>query len=221
MPHNFSTYGLHSRFLQWFGVAISGALVAFAAALPAQAAQTRVVAFGDSLSAGYELAEAEAFPAQLQRALIAKGLDVVVNNASVSGETASDGAERLDWSVPEGTDLVILELGANDMLRGLDPQVTQSALSKILARLKERKISVLLCGMKAAPNMGADYAARFEAVFADLAVQYQVTFYPFFLEGMARDPALTLPDGMHPNAKGVGVIVDHILPAVQGLLRHG
>ena len=177
-----------------------------------------IVAFGDSLTAGYGLAANEAFPAQLQRALVAKGLAVNVVNAGVSGDTTAGGLARLDWSVPDGTDAVILELGANDALRGFDPAVTRKALDTMLRRLQERKISVLLCGMVAPPNMGAEYGRAFNAIYPDLAAQTGAILYPFFLTGVAADPKLNQRDGLHPTAAGVAVIVDRILPQVEELI---
>jgi len=177
-----------------------------------------IVAFGDSLTAGYGLAANEAFPAQLQRALIAKGLAVNVVNAGVSGDTTAGGLARLDWSVPDGTDAVILELGANDALRGFDPAITRKALDTMLRRLQERKISVLLCGMVAPPNMGAEYGRAFNAIYPDLAAQTGAILYPFFLTGVAADPKLNQRDGLHPTAAGVAVIVDRILPQVEELI---
>jgi len=177
-----------------------------------------IVAFGDSLTAGYGLAVNEAFPAQLQRALSAKGLAVNVVNAGVSGDTTAGGLARLDWSVPDGTDAVILELGANDALRGFDPAVTRKALDTMLRRLQERKISVLLCGMVAPPNMGAEYGRAFNAIYPDLAAQTGAILYPFFLTGVAADPKLNQRDGLHPTAAGVAVIVDRILPQVEELI---
>jgi acyl-CoA thioesterase I len=177
-----------------------------------------IVAFGDSLTAGYGLAANEAFPAQLQRALIAKGLAVNVVNAGVSGDTTAGGLARLDWSVPDGTDAVILELGANDALRGFDPAVTRKALDTMLRRLQERKIPVLLCGMVAPPNMGVEYGRAFNAIYPDLAAQTGAILYPFFLTGVAADPKLNQRDGLHPTAAGVAVIVDRILPQVEELI---
>jgi len=177
-----------------------------------------IVAFGDSLTAGYGLAANEAFPAQLQRALVAKGLAVNVVNAGVSGDTTAGGLARLDWSVPDGTDAVILELGANDALRGFDPAVTRKALDTMLRRLQERKIPVLLCGMVAPPNMGAEYGRAFNGIYPDLAAQTGAILYPFFLTGVAADPKLNQRDGLHPTAAGVAVIVDRILPQVEELI---
>jgi acyl-CoA thioesterase-1 len=177
-----------------------------------------IVAFGDSLTAGYGLPANEAFPAQLQRALDAKGLAANVVNAGVSGDTATGGLSRLDWSVPDGTDAVILELGANDALRGFDPGVTRKALDTMLRRLQERKISVLLCGMVAPPNLGAEYGRAFNSIYPDLAAQTGAILYPFFLTGVAADPKLNQRDGLHPTAAGVAVIVDRILPQVEQLI---
>jgi len=155
---------------------------------------------------------------RLQAALTASGADAQVANAGVSGETAADGLARLDWSVPLGTDAVIVELGANDMLRGFQPATTRDALDAILRRLTERRIAVLLCGMRAAPNLGAEYDAAFDAVYAELAAKYGALLYPFFLDGVAADLGLTQPDGLHPNAKGVEIIVARILPKVEELI---
>lgn len=177
-----------------------------------------IVAFGDSLTAGYGLAASEAFPAQLQRALDAKGLAVKVMNAGVSGDTTVGGLSRLDWSVPDGTDAVILELGANDALRGFDPAITRKALDTMLRRFQERKIAVLLCGMVAPPNLGAEYGRAFNSIYPDLAAQTGAILYPFFLAGVAADRKLNQGDGLHPTATGVGVIVDRILPQVMALI---
>jgi acyl-CoA thioesterase I len=178
----------------------------------------KIVALGDSLTAGYGLPEKDGFVPRLQAALTAKGIDANVANAGVSGDTASDGAARLDWSVPLGTDAVIVELGANDMLRGIKPAVARDALDAILKRLTARHIAVLLCGMRAAPNLGAEYGRAFEGIYPELAAKYAVLLYPFFLDGVAADLSLTQPDGMHPNAAGVGVIVTRILPKVGELV---
>lgn len=193
-------------------------IVALSASAQAQNAPLKIVAFGDSLTAGYGLPAQDAFPAKLQAALRARGHNVEIENAGVSGDTASGGLSRLDWSIPDGTDAVIVELGANDMLRGVDPKVTRQALDEILAKLKARNIAVLLCGMRAAPNLGADYARDFESIFDDLAKKYDVVFYPFFLDGVATQAKLALRDGMHPNAAGVEMIVNGILPKAEELL---
>jgi acyl-CoA thioesterase-1 len=185
----------------------------------AQAAKpVKMVVLGDSLSAGLGLSASAAFPVRLQKALKAKGIDVDMINAGVSGDTTSGGRDRLDWSVPEGTEAVILELGANDALRGLDPKVARASLSEILTRLQARKIAVLLCGMFAPPNYGADYSASFNAIYPDLAKTFQVPLYPFFLEGVATDARLNQADGLHPTAEGVDTIVKNILPTVEAFL---
>ena len=178
----------------------------------------KMVVLGDSLSAGLGLSASSAFPARLQKSLETKGIAVDMINAGVSGDTTSGGRDRLDWSVPEGTEAVILELGANDALRGIDPKVTRAALTDILTRLKARKIAVLLCGMVAPPNYGSDYSARFNAIYPELAKSFGVPLYPFFLEGVATDARLNQADGLHPTAEGVDVIVKNILPTVEAFL---
>ncbi len=178
----------------------------------------KIVALGDSLTAGLGLPASEGFVPSLQTALRAKGINVQIENAGVSGDTTSGGLARLDWSVPPGTDAVILELGANDMLRGIEPQVTRDALEAILRRLADRRIAVLLCGMRAAPNLGPAYAQSFEHIYPELAAKYGALFYPFFLDGVAADLSLLQRDGLHPNAAGVGVIVARILPKVEELI---
>jgi acyl-CoA thioesterase I len=186
----------------------------------AQPAKTvRVVALGDSLSAGYGLPQAAAFPNVLERELRKKGLAVAVENAGVSGDTASGGRDRLDWSVADGTDLVIVELGANDALRGLDPRITEAALDDILMRLKARRINAILAGMRAPPNNGPEYGRAFDGLYARLAEKHGVPLYPFFLDGVAGDPRLNLPDGIHPTAAGVEEIVRRMLPLVEGEVR--
>ena len=191
-------------------------------AAPAQtqtpAPPIQIVALGDSLTAGYGLADKDGFVPRLQAALDAKGVNAIVANAGVSGDTASDGLARLDWSVPEGTQAVIVELGANDMLRGGKPEVTRAALDKIVQRLTARHIIVMLSGMRAAPNLGTEYAAAFERIYPELAAKYDTLLYPFFLDGVAGDLKLTQSDGMHPNAAGVGVIIERILPTVLRLV---
>lgn len=177
-----------------------------------------IVALGDSLTAGLGLPSQDAFPAKLQKALAAKGIAVTIADAGVSGDTTSGGLARLDWSVPAGTDGVILELGANDALRGLDPAVPRASLEAILRRLKERGIPVLLCGMLSPPNLGADYARTFNAIYPDLARIYDAVFYPFFLDGVAGQRRLNQGDGLHPTAAGVDVIVAGILPKVEELI---
>ena len=201
------------------GMALMAASWAFAQAPAAAAGKPlKMVVLGDSLSAGLGLSASAAFPARLKQSLKIKGIDVDMINAGVSGDTSSGGRDRLDWSVPQGTDAVILELGANDALRGTDPKVTRAALTDILARLKARKVAVLLCGMLAPPNYGSDYSARFNAIYPDLAKSFGVPLYPFFLEGVAADARLNQADGLHPTAEGVDVIVKNILPTVEAFL---
>jgi acyl-CoA thioesterase-1 len=178
----------------------------------------RIVALGDSLTAGYGLAASEAFPAKLEKALRALGLAVEVANAGVSGDTTSGGLARLDWAVPDGTDAVIVELGANDMLQGKDPKLARRSLEEILQRLADRRIPVLLAGMRAAPNMGVDYAREFEAIYPELAAKHDVLFYPFFLDGIASESRLNQRDGLHPTKAGVDAIVSRILPKVEDLV---
>lgn len=185
----------------------------------AQARSIRIVALGDSLTAGYLLPGADAFPSVLEKALRAQGLDVAIENAGVSGDTATGGLERLDWSIPDGTDGVIVELGANDALRGLDPAVTEKALDQIIARLKARNIAVLLAGMLAPRNNGEAYGKAFDAIYPRLASRHNVPLYPFFLDGIAGDPKLNLADMIHPNPAGVRVIVERILPVVEPFVR--
>jgi acyl-CoA thioesterase I len=201
------------------GLALIGTQPALAQASAAIGAKPiKMVVLGDSLSAGFGLAGSDAFPAKLQKALKAKGIPVDMVNAGVSGDTSSGGRDRLDWSVPEGTRAVIVELGANDALRGTDPAVTRAALSDIVTRLKARGIAVLLCGMFAPPNYGNDFAARFNAIYPDIAKSSGVPLYPFFLEGVAADARLNQADGMHPTAEGVEIIVNNILPTVEAFL---
>ncbi len=178
----------------------------------------KMVVLGDSLSAGLGLSASDAFPAKLQKALKDKGINVEMSNAGVSGDTASGGRDRLDWSVPEGTRAVIVELGANDALRGLDPAVTRAALSDILTRLKARNIAVMLCGMMAPPNYGREYAERFNTIYPDLAKSFGVPLYPFFLDGVAADAKLNQADGIHPTPQGVDIIVNNIMPTVEAFL---
>jgi acyl-CoA thioesterase I len=193
-------------------------MAALLSAGPVFAHPIKMVVLGDSLSAGLGLSGPAAFPARLQKSLKDKGIEVDMINAGVSGDTSSGGRDRLDWSVPEGTEAVIVELGANDALRGTDPTVTRAALSDIVSRLKARKIAVMLCGMLAPPNYGQDYAAKFNTIYPDLAKKFDVPLYPFFLDGVAADPKLNQADGIHPTAEGVDIIVTKMLPTVQALL---
>lgn len=178
----------------------------------------RIVAFGDSLTAGFMLTPQEAFPAQLEKALRARGHAVEVVNAGVSGDTTGGGLERFDWAIPQQTDAVILELGANDALRGIDPATARANLDKILSALGQRSIPVLVAGMKAPRNWGDAYARDFDAIFPDLAQKHGALLFPFFLDGVALDPQLNLGDGLHPNGRGVAAIVSRILPLAEQLL---
>lgn len=183
----------------------------------------RILAFGDSLTAGYGLRESDSFPARLQTALAAKGIAAQVINGGVSGDTSAGGLARLDWALADHPDIVIVELGANDGLRGLDPARTQENLDGILKRLAAEKRAVLLAGMRAPPNMGADYGDSFRGIYPALAAKYGVRLYPFFLDGVAADPALNQADGIHPTAAGVDIIVARILPDVLAVIdrMHG
>lgn len=178
-----------------------------------------IVVFGDSLSAGLGLAPDEAFPEQLQKALILRGQNVVVQNAGVSGDTTSSGLARLDWSIPDGTHVAILELGANDALRGISPSLTRDNLAAMIARLKQRGINILLTGMLAPPNMGEDFEAQFNGIYRQLASAENIALYPFFLDGVAGRPMLNQADGMHPSAKGVNEIVKRFLPVMENFLK--
>lgn len=173
-----------------------------------------IVAFGDSLTAGYGVADDEAFPTQLERALADRGIAVRMVNAGVSGDTTAGGRARLDWMLADQPDMVIVELGANDGLRGIDPATTRDNLDAILTRLGAEGVPVLLAGMLAPPNLGDEYGDAFNALFGELAEKHGVVFYPFFLDGVAAEPALNQPDGIHPTAEGVAVIVERILPHV-------
>ncbi|MFQ6017795.1 MAG: arylesterase [Kiloniellaceae bacterium] len=202
----------------WPGGAAAGAEDSRAKA-GAVAAPFKILAFGDSLTHGYGLAAGQTFPAQLEAALKGRGLDVRVINGGNSGDTTAAGRARLEWALADRPDIVLVELGGNDGLRGIEPAATYGNLDAILARLEAEGVAVLLAGMLAPRNLGADYAAEFDAVFPRLAAQHQVMFYPFFLDGVAMDPALNQPDGIHPNDAGVKVIVEGILPSVLRLIE--
>jgi len=204
----FKVAGLH--------IAVIVASLTFAVA--ASAGTITLVGFGDSLMAGYQLPPGDGFPEKLQAALKAKGVDISIANAGVSGDTTTGGLARIDWSVPDGADGVILELGANDALRGIPPEESERNLDQMIARLKERGVAVLLVGMLAPPNMGGDYAARFNPIYGKLARKHGVALYPFFLDGVALDAGLKLDDGMHPNSKGVDVMVEKMEPAITQFL---
>jgi len=190
----------------------------FAAGSFAQADTVQIVGFGDSLMAGYELAPSDAFPSKLEAALKAEGYDVAISNAGVSGDTSTSGLARINWSVPEGTDAVLLQLGANDALRGLSPENTRQNLDAMIAGLQKRGIAVLLVGMLAPPNMGDDYAERFNTIYPELAEARAVPLYPFFLDGVAAQSGLDIGDGMHPNPKGVDIMVARFLPYAEDLI---
>jgi acyl-CoA thioesterase-1 len=206
--NKFKTAGFLGTIL--FGMAVVAA--------EAVAEPIEIVALGDSLVAGYGLASGESFPEQLEAALQERGHDVTVVNAGVSGDTASDGLARLEWSVPASADVVIVEFGGNDAMRGIDPGVTRAAVTEIVATLKGRGHAVLLAGMQAPRNFGDTYTREFDSIFPDVAAEYDVSLYPFFLEGIALDSAYNLPDGIHPSAGGVAAIVESILPAVEELI---
>ncbi len=210
------SYGHWRVFVQALAFA-AGLLAAFAA--PASARALRLVVLGDSLTAGLGLPPGEAFPDQLQAALRAKGWDVDVVNAGVSGDTAEDGLARYDWAVPADADALIVELGANDMLRGLPPDETRAALTAILDKAKAAHLPTLIAGMRAAPNLGAEYDRAFDASYPAVAEASGAILYPFFLDGVAGDAKLNQPDGMHPTAAGAAVIANRILPSAENLLR--
>jgi acyl-CoA thioesterase-1 len=214
----FPSYGFlgmaFKRFLLSAAVVLATMIVGAAEAEP-----RKIVGFGDSLMAGFGLDAGQSFPEKLEAALRAKGHDVVITNAGVSGDTTGGGLARLGWSVPDGTDIVILELGANDMLRGTQPDIARQNLAQMIEQLKSRHIAVLLAGMRAAPNLGPDYQAAFDAIYPDLASQYGLALYPFFLDGVAADQKFLLGDGMHPNAAGVEHMVERFLPTMEKLLE--
>ena len=188
--------------------------VLWLALAPAAGATPEVLAFGDSLTAGLGLPASEAFPAQLEARLKSEGIDVRVVNAGVSGDTTTDGLARLDWALADKPDCVILALGANDMLRGIDPKIVRANLDKIVDKITASGAKILLLGMRATPDWGAQYERDFDAIYPELAKAHGVPLYPFFLEGVAMDPALNQPDGLHPNKRGVAVMVERITPLV-------
>ena len=211
--------GRYGLFRSAFNQAVLGAVLGLAlfCAGSAQAATT-ILAFGDSLTAGYGVTVGESFPVRLESVLKARGHDVRVINAGISGDTTAGGLARLDWSLADKPDLVLLELGSNDMLRGIDPGSTEANLDAILQKLTAAKIPVLLCGMYAARNLGPDYVTRFDAIYPKLAKKYGVALYPFFLDGVALDASLNQGDGMHPNPDGVRIVVDRMAPVIEKLL---
>jgi acyl-CoA thioesterase I len=201
------------------GTALFAALTLLLSVQPSSARTLNIVAFGDSLTAGYQLAPGQAFPAELEALAKSRGLDVAINNAGVSGDTTADGLARIDWSIPDGTDGVILELGANDALRGLSPEESRKNLEAMIARLRERKIPVLLAGIVAPPNMGGDYEAKFNPIYKELAEKYSLPLYPFFLDGVAAVPAMQLEDGMHPNGAGTKIMAERFFPVFESFLK--
>lgn len=219
MKSNTQFRKMQMRFKAFLAILLAATLSMAASASQAAAKTLHIVAFGDSLMAGYQLPAEDAFPAKLEAALKARGYDVSITNASVSGDTTADGLARADWSIPDGTDGVIVELGANDALRGLSPEETRKNLEAILSRLKTRKIPVLIAGMQAPPNLGAEYATRFNAIYPDLAKEYGAPLYPLFVKAYALDPTLKLDDGMHPNAKGVDAAVKDFLPVAVDFVK--
>lgn len=200
-----------------------GCIFTFASLLlnpPLQAqAQPHLMVYGDSLVAGYGLAQEQSFPSQLQAKLDALGLDIKISNAGVSGDTTAGGRSRLGWTLAEDPGGIIIVLGGNDMLRGLDPAAAFDNLNAILSELTRQNIPVLLCGMLASANLGADYQQQFDRIYTELAAQHDVLFYPFFLEGVALVPELNQPDGIHPNAEGVSKIISQMQPAIESLLK--
>jgi len=215
LPLNVTLANMVLRVLlcNWLIAAVAAGAVAQPRTTP-----VRIVVLGDSLVAGFQLKASDAFPAQLERALKAKGHSVEVINAGVSGDTTANGLERLRWAVPERTDAVILELGANDALRGFDPVRTKSNLDKIITALKSDGSEVLLAGMIAPRNLGEGYSRAFDSLYPELAKKHGLILYPFFLDGVALNGGLNLGDGIHPNAKGVAEITKRILPSVEELI---
>jgi acyl-CoA thioesterase-1 len=190
-----------------------------AVAAPALARPVTLLALGDSLTSGYGLGPDQAFPVQLQKALAGSYPDLTIINAGVAGDTAADGLARVDWALSDEVNGVIVELGANDALRGLAPAQAEQALDAILARVSAKGLPILLVGMRAPPNLGADYAARFDSMYDRLAKKYGTLLYPFYLEGVAADRSLNQADGLHPNPQGVQVIVSRIAPEVERLIK--
>jgi acyl-CoA thioesterase I len=196
-------------------VSLFGAFIWATSATFSMADPIKIVGFGDSLMAGYQLEAGQGFPAQLQKALKDQGFDVEITDAGVSGDTTSGGLARLDWSVPDGTNLVILELGANDALRGVDPKETEANLRAMIEKLKARNTAIILAGMLAPPNMGDGYGSEFNGIFPNLSKEFGLPLINFFLEGVAGNSALQLDDRMHPNPDGVRRMVENALPVVK------
>ena len=213
------TISLLFKARQACSITLSALALVFAAPAAADAAPVKILAFGDSLVAGYGLGPTEAFVPALQAALKADGLEVDVIDAGVSGDTTAGGRSRIDWALADDPDFALLELGGNDGLRGVDPMTTRENLDAILTALADAQVPTLFAGMLAPPNMGSDYERQFNAVFPELAEKHDVVFYPFFLDGVAGDPALNQPDMIHPNAEGVSVIVERIAPLFAQMIR--
>ena len=197
-----------------FFAAVAALYLGMATAAAASAAPIKILAFGDSLTSGYGLPPGEGFTDQLGQALKDQGVKATVINGGVAGDTTADGLSRLDWSLADDPTVVIVELGGNDALRGLDPAATKKNLDRILTRLQQQHRGILLAGMLAPPNLGSDYSASFNPIFPDLAKRHDVTLYPFFLDGVAGNPTLVQADGIHPTAEGVAIIVQRILPSL-------
>ena len=187
-------------------------LLTMFAPMPASAKVPEILAFGDSLTAGLGLPASEAFPARLQARLKDEGIDVKIVNGGVSGDTTTDGLARLDWALADKPDVVILALGANDMLRGINPKIVRANLDQMIAKIQSSGAKILLLGMQSTTNWGAEYEHAFDNIYPELAKAHDVPLYPFFLDGVAMNPALNQPDGMHPNERGVAIMVDHIAP---------
>src|SRR5215469_11749815 len=187
-------------------------LLTMLAPMPASAKVPEILAFGDSLTAGLGLPASEAFPARLQARLKDEGIDVKIVNGGVSGDTTTDGLARLDWALADKPDVVILALGANDMLRGINPKIVRANLDQMIAKIQSSGAKILLLGMQSTTNWGAEYEHAFDNIYPELAKAHDVPLYPFFLDGVAMNPALNQPDGMHPNERGVAIMVDHIAP---------
>ncbi|WP_025899963.1 arylesterase [Sneathiella glossodoripedis] len=216
--NRFMAYGKSAR---KFNFSVSVCLIFFIVTYPAYANSDtkRILAFGDSLTAGYGLSQQDAFPVQLQAALNKKGFDVTIENAGVSGDTSTGGLQRLDWALSGNPHAVILELGANDALRGIEPSVTRKNMEAIITKIQAKNIPVFLTGMKAPPNMGNKYQEEFDSIFPDLANKYDIALYPFFLEGVAAVEDLNQEDAIHPNKDGVAVIVQNMLPSLIKFLQ--
>jgi acyl-CoA thioesterase-1 len=210
----YARYGFFRRCCNVAGLLAVMLVTLMSAAAELQAAPLRLLVFGDSLVAGYNLPPDAAYPVQLEKALRARGHDVTVLNAGVSGDTTAAAAGRLDWALAEKPTHVLVELGANDMLRGLAPEQARANLDGILARLKQAGLPTMLVGMLAAPNLGADYGRRFNAIYPELAQKHGLPLYPFFLDGVAGDASLNLGDGIHPTRAGVAIMVDRTLPQI-------